>query len=176
MILRIKDMSWEAISAIVQILGTFAVFASLIYLAVQVRQNTKIARSATRHAITETIMGPPNNWLQSKELRRAFLDHLNGKEMSPDQAFQLQIYGYMTLKSWENIHYQYRQGMLSPEEWVSFRQNLKLLMQIRFWQEYWSREKNIYTPVFSQEVESILEEINGSEDEDLPKAVSHLKR
>ncbi len=93
-------------------------------------------------------MAPPNNFIQSKSFRRSFLAHLDGKALKPEQLLQLKIYCYMTLRSWENIHYQFRSGMLSNEEWKPFRKNLKLLLQISMYKEYWHREKEIYAPAF----------------------------
>ncbi|NNF22896.1 MAG: hypothetical protein HKN67_13225 [Saprospiraceae bacterium] len=167
-------MNWEAISTIIQILGTFAVFASLVYLAIQVRQNSQIAQSSVRHAIAETIMSPPNNFIQSDSFRHAFIAHLNGKKITPDQELQLQVYCYMTLKSWENIYYQYQNGMLSNEEWRPMRENLKLVMQVIFYRTYWKREKHIYSSNFASEIDSILLEIENTGDHKLPKALAHL--
>ena len=96
------DLNWEAIGAIGEILGATAVFASLIYLASQIRQNTRTARSTTRQAIAETIMAPPNNFLQSESFLRSFLAHINGEELTSEQQMQLQAYCYITMKSWEN--------------------------------------------------------------------------
>ena len=168
-------MSLEEISALIQILGTFAVFASVIYLAIQVRQSSKIAQSAARHAILETIMSPPNNFIQSKSFAKAFIAQLNGEPISPEQALQLQVYCYMTLKSWENMHYQYRNGMLTNEEWVPMRENLRLLMQMSVWQDYWGREKHIYSPYFKSEINSILREIESTGSDNMPEAVAHLQ-
>lgn len=40
-------MNWEAIAAVAELLGVLAVFVTLIYLAVQIRQNTAAVATAT---------------------------------------------------------------------------------------------------------------------------------
>ena len=45
-------MNWETIAAISEAVGAMAVVVSLIYLAVQIRQNTKAIRGTTIDAIT----------------------------------------------------------------------------------------------------------------------------
>ncbi len=40
-------MNWDAIAAIAEMVGAFGVIASLIYLATQIRQSTKVARAET---------------------------------------------------------------------------------------------------------------------------------
>ena len=154
-------MTWEEIGILIQILGTIAVFVSLVYLAIQVRQNSKIARAATRHAISETIMGPPTNFLQSESFRTAFLAHVDGKKLTPDQVVQLHVYSYITLKSWENMFYQYEQDMISPKEWIPIRKNLEYILRIPMWKEYWEKESEIFSSTFRGEVEAILSEVEG---------------
>lgn len=46
-------MNWEAISAISDIVGAVAVVISLVYVAAQIRQNTKMARSGAKQSLTE---------------------------------------------------------------------------------------------------------------------------
>lgn len=48
-------MNWEAISAISEVVGAVAVVVSLIYLALQIRQNTKVVRGTTLDSITDTL-------------------------------------------------------------------------------------------------------------------------
>jgi hypothetical protein len=50
-------VNWDAIGAVGEILGAFAVFVSLVYLAVQVRHNSKLAEANlnTRALIDETL-------------------------------------------------------------------------------------------------------------------------
>lgn len=40
-------MNWDAISTIAEIVGATGVIASLVYLAIQIRQNTLVTRAET---------------------------------------------------------------------------------------------------------------------------------
>ena len=42
-------MNWDAVIAVAEIVGVMAVIASLIYVAMQIRQNTAIARANIVH-------------------------------------------------------------------------------------------------------------------------------
>ena len=46
-------MNWEAIGAIAELLGAFGVIASLIYLATQIRQNSRQLMGASLIAVHE---------------------------------------------------------------------------------------------------------------------------
>ena len=154
------EPNWGAIGAVGEILGAIAVFASLIYLAVQIRQNTQTTRSAARQAISESVMALPMNFIQTDEFVKAFNAKVHGEQLDRDQALKLEAFSYLTLRSWENIHYQYRSGMLDDEEWRSFRYNLKSLLQMPMHQEYWAREGAIFTDAFRNEIETIYEELS----------------
>ena len=48
-------MNWDALSAIGQTVGALAVVISLIYLAVQMRQNTRAVRGTSFQAVTDAF-------------------------------------------------------------------------------------------------------------------------
>jgi hypothetical protein len=49
-------MNWEAIAAIAQLVGTIGVIITLVFLAVQVRGNTRVANAQARHSISEFVL------------------------------------------------------------------------------------------------------------------------
>jgi hypothetical protein len=48
-------VNWDAIGAVGEIIGAFAVLATLAYLALQVRQNTMQMRATSHHAISDSL-------------------------------------------------------------------------------------------------------------------------
>ena len=46
-------MDWEAIGAIGEIIGAIAVLLTIVYLADQIKQNTKAVKAATQQAISD---------------------------------------------------------------------------------------------------------------------------
>ncbi len=48
-------INWDAISAISQLVGSLAVVLSVLYLAVQVHQSTRVARLATQDAAATAL-------------------------------------------------------------------------------------------------------------------------
>ncbi len=156
-------MNWDAISAVGEIVGALAVVVSLIYLAAQIRQNTKVARASMRHGITDSAMVGGRLLAENDQLAALLHSHINGADLEPHQYLRLQALAYMTPRNWENIHYQYLSGMLTNDEWRAFRENLKAMYQANLWQDYWNREQGIYTDAFRNEIRSILTEIETGE-------------
>jgi hypothetical protein len=152
-------MNWEAISAVSELLGAAAVILSLVFIAREIRLNTNAEKAATRHSIAETIMNAPLEIVASGKLAGLMHRSFAGEELRPDELLRLEAYCYATLRNWENIHYQFRAGMLTAEEWRAFRLNLKFLLQTGLWGEYWRREQDIYTAPFRDEVDALLREL-----------------
>ena len=59
----------------------------------------------------------------------------------------------------ENAHYQYSQGLLTPEEWEGFRVNLQVLLEIPAYKDYWESQAPIFSPAFRNEMASLAENL-----------------
>jgi hypothetical protein len=151
-------MNWEALSAIAEIIGVFAVVVSLIYVSIQIRQNTKVARAATRQAIADSTQNLANDLLNSGEMAEIFVKHINGEELSAADNLRLQARCYRDLQHWENIHYQFSEGLVSPDQWRGFRKNLVELLGVTAYREFWEHEASHFSDRFQAEMHSILKE------------------
>jgi hypothetical protein len=151
-------MNWEAISAIAEILGAAGVIATLAYLAVQIRQNTKMARAATRQELAGQMQLLASDLVTVEGIARIFQNHIEGKELTPTELVRLQARAYRDLRFWDNALFQYSQGLLTDDEWRGFRENLKALLKLEAYSDYWSRESTLYSSAFQNEVASILDE------------------
>ena len=69
-------MNWDAIGAIGVILGALAVFASLIYLALQIKQNTLSLRASAKHAATSRQLEYFDTLLGNSDLRTIYREGL----------------------------------------------------------------------------------------------------
>lgn len=152
-------MNWEAVSAIGQLIGAVAVVISLVYLAAQIRDNTRSTRSATRQSIVDSIVSVNLAFPQSDGLARALGANLDAQPNEPHQALQLLAHCYAYMRTWENVHFQFRSGMLSDEDWNGFRQNLKALLQVPAYRDFWEREREVFSQAFRREVTAVLREI-----------------
>jgi len=161
-------MNWEAIGAIGEIIGAAAVVVTLAYLAVQVRNSTRIARSATRQAIAETAMSHGTNLVADKELMGALLRDFKGQDIDEVDWVRLLSHNYITMRHYENIHYQHLTGMIERDEWQGFRENLKSVLEWRSMRVFWKNEGHYYSNTFRAEVAAIQGELS-----EIDSAISH---
>ena len=152
-------VNWDAIGAIGEIVGAIAVVATLGYLAVQINQSTKVARSSTRQAIAEMTMAASNDIPRDKELAEIFVRQMKGEELDDAESIRLLARTYVAMRNWENIHYQYLTGMLSDDEWHGFRLNLKAIFEWDITQSYWANEHQYYSAAFQKEISVVQSEL-----------------
>ena len=150
-------MNWEAASSIAEIVGAAGVIASLIYLAIQIRHSTRVARAATRQAIAESTQKLGDDLINNADMAELFVKHLGGGELSPAENLRLQSRCYRDFQHWENIHYQFNEGLVSRDQWMGFRKNLVTLLEIDAYREFWQHEASHYSAKFRAEIESILD-------------------
>ena len=151
-------MNWEAFAAIGELVGAAAVVISLVYLSIQVRQNTAVARASTRQAIADANFAGGSDVLYEPEMAKLLAKELRGESLEFHEHLRLQTRAYHGMRHWENMHYQYRAGMLSAEEWQGFRQNLTWLLQTRHFKELWATQRSFFSPPFQAEVARLLAE------------------
>ena len=83
-------MNWDAIGAVSELIGAVAVVATLIYLAVQIRQNTKSVQSTNFSTWMDAIHGINHVHLEISD----FLDDaLNARrELTADEYWKFHIH------------------------------------------------------------------------------------
>ena len=152
-------MNWDAISAVGEIVGAAAVVVSLIYLAIQVRQNTNTLRA---DAGTQAQM----EWSRFNQmisqhperdtLTRFFepnqkLKNFNDKEVT-GLTFMMRAFAQQV----EAQYFQYQAKLLEPEVWEAHIAAFCGLIQFPAVSEWWKVETTmpIYTRSFLDCVES----------------------
>lgn len=111
-------MDWTAAAAVANLVSAVAVVASLVYLALQVRHSTRVARAAAQDSVVAAARAVTLQLGQDPELDaifRAGLQDLGG--LSVDQRARFIHLAFQLLKIFESMHYQYRVGVLDEDTW-----------------------------------------------------------
>ena len=132
-------MNWEALGAIAELLGALAVFLTLAYLTIQVRQNSKaldlqnqFSAAQIMQSRTDTVMSFTSSIISSNEnLEALALATITPDELDPDSMSPLERRRYMSILNmsrslYENVHEQYRQGFLTEDFYQGLEQNISI--------------------------------------------------
>lgn len=119
-------MDLITLSALAQVISAVGVIISLIYLAVQVRQNTRAVRNSTHHHLTVTRLDYVGMVVQNPELSHIL--HRGSQDLttlSAEERYRFSLLMYYLFSAGENFYYQYRQGALDEEQWARWCETLR---------------------------------------------------
>jgi hypothetical protein len=144
-------MSWDAISAIAELLGAIGVIVSLGYLAQQVRQNTRSVRAASYQSWFASYDSLSNLLLGDTEfdtlLHRAASDP---QDLTPNERRRFLGVLRRGFRQFESLYYQHREGMIDRdlfEAWVSiYARSARGPM----FKEFWEADQSIFSAAFRE--------------------------
>lgn len=119
-------MNWEAISAVSQLIGSIAVVVSVLYLAVQLRSSTRVARVAAQDAAAAALRDVTKPFMENAELNRVWRIGLEDfQTLSADDQARFFHAAHQFLKALETIHFHYVDGLLDLQLWEGWRELLR---------------------------------------------------
>lgn len=133
------------------------VLVGLLLVLLQLRQNRDLMRAQVRHDLAEGIVdllaAVAGNAQLAGVLRRGAL----GESLTPDERFQFEFRGNALFRYWEDVHYQFRQGLYDQVEYSSqkaaFRATLAGNVGLV---AYWREVRALYSPRFAAELDDLL--------------------
>jgi hypothetical protein len=134
-------MDWNAIGAIGEIIGALAVFLTLAYLALQIRQNTKTIQASAVDASISKLQAVRVSMYESGEVTRIYLQGIaQPDDLDEESRTRFRLLMHSILLSISNVYMQTSFAGLSLSTWES---QLTLLERIVaspggrwFWREY----------------------------------------
>ena len=151
-------MNWEAVGAVGEVLGAFAVVLTLVYLAVQIRQNTSSTRASTYSDTTDGW----HNYMQSQSVTD--IDLLISLATSPSKLTLAEFYrGYylcrVIFRRMEHDYFQFNVGTFEPETWnayvKAFREDTFRNPAVR---AMWKLQSAYLNPYFCEYMQPQIEE------------------
>ena len=119
-------MNWEAINAVSQLVSSIAVVLSVLYLAIQLRSSTRVARVAAMDAAAAALRDVTKPFMENAELGRVWRTGLeNFGSLSADDQARFFHAAHQFLKAMETIHFHYVYGLLDAQLWEGWRELLR---------------------------------------------------
>src|SRR6516165_12793157 len=114
-------VDWNAISAISQVIGSLAVVLSVLYLALQVHQSTRVAKLATQDAAATALRDVTKPLMENADLERIWRVGLEDiGALSLEERTRFFHAAYQFLKAFETIHFHYVYGLMDRELFESW--------------------------------------------------------
>jgi hypothetical protein len=120
-------MTLEQLAALSTIAQAVLVVVSLIFIWLQVRQNTELAKAANAQALVEHAGSFNAMLIQDKELTRLWYSYGKGLEKSEDKLrYRDMVVQWLIFH--ENIYYQYNKKLLDARIFNSWNEELKAIV------------------------------------------------
>ncbi len=146
------------LGAIGELVGGVAVIASLVYVGVQIKQNTLVTRG---QAVTALLSGQIAGEVAlmgdngAEALARAFEQPA---ELSTSEIAQVWTYLYTAMASAQAIYEMHALGLASRADWERARGTAPLYLSFPFGQVWWRETKAGFPTDFVEEVEDAMSE------------------
>ena len=150
-------MSLSDLADLGELLGGVAVVASLVYLAVQIRQNTRTVRASTLHQNTD-LWSSLFLRLAEPDLARAYVAGMAGQsDMKPLQYTQFFFICRSMFLAFENQYYQMRHGVLDSEAYASYERSISTqLLAFQGFRLWWEMNRPVFSPEFVDHVDAMI--------------------
>jgi hypothetical protein len=137
--------------------ANLGVLVGLLLLIVELNQNREMMRAQIRHELAMGIVDLLQAPATDAQLADVLLRGINGEELKPTEKYQFEMRTNALFRYWEDVHYQYRIGLYDDSEFSRQRAAWKVsLERSRLAAEYWCRVRQLYSPEFAAEMDSLL--------------------
>lgn len=131
-------MTLEELAYISQIVGVIAVLASLIFVGLQIRQNTKAIKATSHHAITDSFNAINNLILSDPKVARIMrLTMAGSEEMNEDERVSANYMLLANIRIFETLYYQYKNGTLDKKLFDAELKTLKWVVTLPGFLAWW---------------------------------------
>lgn len=151
-------MSFERLNQRLTLVANFGVIAGIIFLAVEINQNTEVTRSSTEMDIAYMSVDFFMRIAESPELARVnLMGRENPESLSAVEKEQYQAQIAATFLLMEGAYKQYQLGFLPPKGWAPYEDLIQNILSNPISRDWWVNS----SVVFIHEFEAIVTEVSG---------------
>lgn len=148
-------MNWEIGTAIADMIGAIAVVISLIYLALQIREQTNQSRLAAQHEVSGGIR-EVSNLFATEDISDIFVRANNNFDSMTDaELVRLIVASTNLFRVWEEAFAESKEGYLETAKWESLSGDYAQLMGAPAFRRVWELRKQNYYPEFQAYVDNL---------------------
>ena len=142
-----------------EIIGALAVFLTLIYLALQIRQNTKAVQASAVDASISKVTSVRQSMYESAEVAEIYIAGLaNPDDLDELSRTRFRLVMHNVLMSISNIYSQTNFAGLSSSMWESQLVLLRRVVTSPGGQWFWKEYQLEFDETFREQIEAILQD------------------
>ena len=149
-------MSIQDLGSIGEVVAALATLGTMIYLALQIRQNTKSMKSSVEQTVVESITAPFHTTAQGDFPLIYMRATQDPSSLTESEAAQFGFFVSSYLKRLEQAHSQYLDGNLSAGAWNGIDAGVRIQLQSLGLRRFWDVRKTTFNSEFRKYVENAM--------------------
>ena len=143
-------------ASIAEIIGAVAIVISLVYVAFEIRENTKALQATSRQALSDNDLTYFATAIDSRIVAQARDKLFNGEELSSLELSQLKERQHLNFRIFENGYSQFLLGAIETKEWERYSRVIRInICEYLPAQVMWEDVRNGFDPSFRKVVDEI---------------------
>ena len=150
-------MNWEMLTAIGQLAAVFVGIPSLIYLAAQIREQTKERRQSAVHALTVQWGDLTGSLHDNAETAAIFLRGMPSfTDLDPVSKLRFSAFFNRLVNTFEGMYFSHCQRILTASSWRAVERTMSDLISYPGVQQWWETRRHWHTEEFGSVVVEII--------------------
>jgi len=150
-------MNWEMLAAIGQLAAVFVGIPSLIYLATQIREQTKERRQSAVNVLTAQWGDLTCALHDSAEFGAIFLRGVQSfADLDPVSKLRFSAFFNRFLNHFEAMYFAHRDGLLTASSWDKIERTMSDLIAYPGVKQWWKERRHWHTEEFGRVVDAII--------------------
>ncbi len=147
-----------------EFLGGIAVVVSLVYLAGQVRQNSKLLRASTASATSATTADFSSLIVQDSDVSRIVREGMADRSsLSEDDLHRFNMLLGMAFTGW-NQEYQFAaDGVIGRSVWENRKRTMRRVLPLPGYRQWWNEWGDFYSDDFRELIDGLIREGEAAE-------------
>jgi hypothetical protein len=150
-------MNWAMLTAIGQLATVFIGVPSIIYFAIQLREQNRERRQSAVNALTEQWGELTKALHENPEFTTLFLSGVQSfHDLDAVSKLRFSAFQNRFFKNFEGMYYSRREGILNTELWDEIDRTMSDFLAYKGIQEWWQTRRHWHTEAFARVVDDII--------------------
>jgi hypothetical protein len=150
-------MNWDMLTAIGQLATVFIGVPSVIYFAIQLREQTRERRQSAVNALTIQWGDLTKALHESAEFAALFLRGVQSfHDLDAVSKVRFSAFQNRFFKNFEGMYYSRREGILTSELWGEIERTMSDFLAYEGVRQWWETRRHWHTDAFADVVDAII--------------------
>jgi hypothetical protein len=150
-------MNWQMLTAIGQLAAVFIGVPSIIYFAIQLREQNRERRQAAVNALTVQWGELTKTLHENAEFTALYLRGVQSfHDLDAVSKLRFSAYQNRFFKNFEGMYYSRREGILTSELWDEIGRTMSDFLAYDGVRQWWETRKHWHTEAFVRVVDAII--------------------